>query len=71
MEGQTFWTKLQEKAMNFARNSKKHQKLVYFAKKNQIQENQIAKLRRTSREKGREKISFRRKTKLSESVKSV
>ena len=33
-----------QKVMTFARNSIKHQQLVYFAKKKQIQETQIAKI---------------------------
>ena len=43
MEGQTCRRKL-KKAMNFAKNSKKQQKLVYLATKKQIQETQKAKL---------------------------
>ena len=46
-----------KKAMNFARNSKKQQKLVYLAKKKQIQETRIAKLRGSMEEKERKEKS--------------
>ena len=43
--------------MNFARNSKKQQKLVYLAKKKHIQETRIAKLRESIEEKERKEKS--------------
>ena len=46
-----------KKATNFARNSKKQQKLVYLAKKKHIQETRIAKLRESMEEKERKEKS--------------
>ena len=46
-----------KKAMNFAKNSKKQQKLMYLAKKKQIQETRIAKLRESMEEKDRKEKS--------------
>ena len=51
--------------MNFAKNSKKQQKLAYLAKKKQIQEFQKAKLRKSTKEKERkEKFQAEEREKL-------
>ena len=57
--------------MNFARNSKKQQKLVYLAKKKHIQETRIAKLRESIEEKEKREISSKRKKEISEAVKQI